>query len=129
MLLVNPPSPGFSSKCMHRLLTAVYPFFLDLSHGRLSQLVFQDRSSFGFSFQIPLSSLRSILELCAWTKVLSICNTNADSRRSHTMPSPFTDKPPSCSQTFLCPHPHLLHHLLWHLWINNFRTPLLLSMV
>ena len=119
---------GFSSRCVHRLLTVTYPFFLDLFHWELSWLVTKDRLLFGFSFQI-LFHPRSILGLCIQTKILLICNIDADSRHHYKMHSCFTAKPLPHSLIYLYLFPHHHFHLLWHLWTSNSKRPLLPSMV
>ena len=120
--------PGFSSRRMHRLLTVAYPSFLVLPRGGLNWLVLQDRTFFGFLFQISFESLRSISGLCAQAKVLLICNIDADSRCSHTMHFPFTAKPHQHFLTFPPPSPHHHHHQ-WPLSTNNCRRHSLPSMV
>ena len=85
------------------------------------------QSALWFLFQI-LFHLRSISGLCTRTKVLSIRNINADSRRRLEMHSPFTTKLLLRFPISLHP-PHHHHHLPSCLpWINNSEKHSMLSM-
>ena len=124
----DPPSPGFTSKCVRRLLTTTCPFFSSSSSCRANSTSSSRQSAlwFFFSDSFEPKAHNGVARTCQGTIVTR--KTDAGSRRRHKMLFPYTAKPHLTSPTY--PLPPLHHHLhQWLHWTNNFRRHLLPLMV